>query len=74
MDNGDVSLSITRAAEVPRYEALVRARILDPLGLSNTRITLTPEMKARIAVGHKETPRTSDNPYGLTPVPYCRMS
>jgi len=51
------------------YEVLVRARILDPLGMSNTRITLTPEMKARIAVGHKETPRTSDNPYGLTPVP-----
>ena len=37
--------------------------------MSNTRITLTPDMKARIAVGHKESPRTSDNPYGLTPVP-----
>jgi len=51
------------------YEALVRARILDPLGMSNTRITLTPEMKARLAVGHKETARTRENPHGLTPVP-----
>ena len=34
------------------YEALVRSRICDPLGLKDTRITLTPEMKARLAVGH----------------------
>jgi CubicO group peptidase (beta-lactamase class C family) len=51
------------------YEALIRARVLDPLGMSNTRIALSPEMKARLATGHKETPRTTDNPYGLTPVP-----
>jgi len=34
------------------YEALVLTRICDPLGMNNTRITLTPEMKARLAVGH----------------------
>ena len=34
------------------YEALVRSRICDPLGMADTRITLTPEMKARLAVGH----------------------
>jgi CubicO group peptidase (beta-lactamase class C family) len=34
------------------YEALVRSRVCDPLGLKDTRITLTPEMKARLAVGH----------------------
>jgi len=34
------------------YETLVRTRICDPLGMNNTRITLTPEMKARLAVGH----------------------
>ena len=51
------------------YEALLRSRILDPLGMSNTHVTLTPAMKARLAVGHKETVRTSQNPYGLTPVP-----
>lgn len=51
------------------YEALLRSRILDPLGMSNTRITLTPEMKGRLAVGHKETSRTSENRYGLMEVP-----
>jgi CubicO group peptidase (beta-lactamase class C family) len=34
------------------YEALVRSRVCDPLGLNDTRITLTPEMKTRLAVGH----------------------
>lgn len=51
------------------FEELVRARVLDPLGMSNTHIRLTPEMQARLAVGHKETPRTPENPFGLTPVP-----
>ena len=37
------------------YEALVRSRICDPLGMMSTRVTLTPEMKARLAVGHNET-------------------
>ncbi len=37
------------------YEALVRLRICDPLGMANTRITLTPDMKAHLAVGHSET-------------------
>jgi D-alanyl-D-alanine-carboxypeptidase/D-alanyl-D-alanine-endopeptidase len=34
------------------YEALVRSRICDPLAMADTRVTLTPEMKARLAVGH----------------------
>ena len=34
------------------YEALVRSRICGPLGLKDTRVTLTPEMRARLAVGH----------------------
>ena len=34
------------------YEALVESRICAPLGMKNTVITLTPEMKARLAVGH----------------------
>jgi CubicO group peptidase (beta-lactamase class C family) len=34
------------------YEELVRKRICDPLGMANTRVTLTTEMKARLAVGH----------------------
>jgi serine-type D-Ala-D-Ala carboxypeptidase/endopeptidase len=34
------------------YEALVKSRICVPLGMSSTGITLTPERKARLAVGH----------------------
>jgi CubicO group peptidase (beta-lactamase class C family) len=34
------------------YESLVRARIFGPLHVNDTRITLTPEMKARLALGH----------------------
>jgi serine-type D-Ala-D-Ala carboxypeptidase/endopeptidase len=37
------------------YEALVRSLICDPLGMTDTRMTLTPEMKARLAVGHDNT-------------------
>ncbi len=36
------------------YETLVRSRICDPLGMKDTRITLTPEMTARLAVGHNQ--------------------
>lgn len=36
------------------YETLVRSRICGPLGMNNTGITLTPEMKARLAVGHNQ--------------------
>ena len=34
------------------YEALVRARITGPLGMSSTSITVSPDMKARFATGH----------------------
>lgn len=34
------------------YESLVVSRICDPLTMKSTRITLSPEMKARLAVGH----------------------
>jgi CubicO group peptidase (beta-lactamase class C family) len=34
------------------YEALVESRICAPLGMKSTAITFTPEMKARLAVGH----------------------
>ena len=34
------------------YEQLVRTRIAGPLGMKSTGITLTPEMKERLAVGH----------------------
>ncbi|HVG90065.1 MAG TPA: serine hydrolase, partial [Alphaproteobacteria bacterium] len=34
------------------YEALVESRICAPLDMKSTAITLTPEMKTRLAVGH----------------------
>jgi CubicO group peptidase (beta-lactamase class C family) len=34
------------------YEDLLRERILDPLGMKDTAITLTPAMRARLAPGH----------------------
>jgi CubicO group peptidase (beta-lactamase class C family) len=34
------------------YEAMVRSRICDPLGMNSTSVTLSPEMKARLAIGH----------------------
>ena len=34
------------------YEAMVRARVLEPLAMNNTSVALSPEMKARLAVGH----------------------
>ena len=36
------------------YESLVNARVLAPLGMTSTRITLTPDMRSRLAVGHDE--------------------
>jgi hypothetical protein len=34
------------------YETLVLERICRPLGMESTRITLTPELKSRLAIGH----------------------
>ena len=37
------------------FEALLRSRVLDVLGMRSTRLTLTPEMRSRLAVGHALT-------------------
>jgi D-alanyl-D-alanine-carboxypeptidase/D-alanyl-D-alanine-endopeptidase len=34
------------------YEAMVRSRICEPLGMNDTRVILSPAMKARLAIGH----------------------
>jgi serine-type D-Ala-D-Ala carboxypeptidase/endopeptidase len=34
------------------YDAMVRARILAPLGMNDTGVTLSPEVKGRLAPGH----------------------
>ena len=43
------------------YEALVMRRICDPLRMSSTRLTLTPELKARLAPGHDAAGSTVEN-------------
>lgn len=51
LGGGLLGLALARRAGVD-YEALVRSRITGPLGMNSTGIALTPEMKARLAVGH----------------------
>jgi len=43
------------------YEALVRARVTGPLKMNRTAITLTPELKARLAVGHDPSMKRTAN-------------
>src|SRR5437016_9721295 len=43
------------------YEDLVESRICAPLGMNSTRITLTPEMKGRLAGGHNAALETVEN-------------
>ena len=53
LGGGLLGHALARRAGVD-YEALVRSRITVPLGMSSTGITLTPEMKARLATGHDD--------------------
>lgn len=43
------------------YEALIQQRICQPLGLTNTGITLSPELKSRHAQGHNARGRAVSN-------------
>lgn len=43
------------------YETLVRGRVLEPLGMKSTAITLTPEMQSRLAPGHNAGMKTVPN-------------
>jgi D-alanyl-D-alanine-carboxypeptidase/D-alanyl-D-alanine-endopeptidase len=43
------------------YESLVQARILVPLGMKNTGVSLTPTMKQRLASGHAYALETTPN-------------
>lgn len=36
------------------YETLVKERVCAPLGMTNTTITLTPDQKSKLAIGHTE--------------------
>ncbi len=43
------------------YETLVKQRICAPLKMSNTVITLTPELQSRFAKGHEDNLKTAEN-------------
>jgi len=43
------------------YEALLRQRIGNPLGMTSTEITLTPALKTRLATGHNDAGRAVAN-------------
>lgn len=47
------------------YEALVTERVLTPLAMRDTRVTLTPPLRARLAPGHNE----GGDPQGLWDLP-----
>ena len=51
LGGGLLGFALARRAGMD-YEALVHSRITGPLGMNSTGITLTREMKARLAVGH----------------------
>jgi serine-type D-Ala-D-Ala carboxypeptidase/endopeptidase len=34
------------------YEAMVKSRVCDPLDMNSTRVAFSPDMKARLAIGH----------------------
>ena len=52
------------------YEDLVMARVCAPLGLTDTRITLTSSMRERLAQGHKFDSKASIK-LGLTNTRWC---
>ncbi len=43
------------------YEALVIQKICKPLGMTNTVVTLTPQLKSRLATGHNESGKPVGN-------------
>lgn len=60
LGGGLLGLALSRRAGMD-YGELVRTRICEPLGMDDTRVTLTPAMKARLAVGHGAALKPVDN-------------
>jgi CubicO group peptidase (beta-lactamase class C family) len=50
---GLLGLALSRRSGMS-YEALVKMRILDPLGMKNSGLSLTPAMSSQLAVGHNK--------------------
>lgn len=55
LGGGLLGHALALQARATDYESLVHARVIAPLGLTSTAITLTPAMKARLAAGHGAT-------------------
>jgi D-alanyl-D-alanine-carboxypeptidase/D-alanyl-D-alanine-endopeptidase len=53
--------ALTLRARATDYESLVHARVVAPLGMTSTAITLSPEMKSRLAAGHGATLQPAAN-------------
>ena len=47
--------ALTLRAHATDYQALVTARVINPLGMTSTAATLTPALQARLAAGHSPT-------------------
>jgi D-alanyl-D-alanine-carboxypeptidase/D-alanyl-D-alanine-endopeptidase len=60
LGGGLLGHALARRAGV-NYETLVKSRVCGPLGMSSTGITLSPEMKARLAAGHNGKLETVSN-------------
>lgn len=50
-----LSDALTRRAGAASYEELIRPRVLEPLGLGDTHVTLTPSMRGRLVLGHDQS-------------------
>jgi D-alanyl-D-alanine-carboxypeptidase/D-alanyl-D-alanine-endopeptidase len=55
LGGGLLGHALTLRARDTDYESLVHARVIAPLGMTSTAITLTPDLKARLAGGHGAT-------------------
>jgi CubicO group peptidase (beta-lactamase class C family) len=51
---GLLGMALTHRAKVRNYDELIRRRIADPLGLKDTRVTLSAGQRARFAQGHDD--------------------
>ena len=52
--------ALSRAANAD-YESLVVSRICQPLGMDSTRVTLTDDLKSRLAIGHDGSGKQTSN-------------
>jgi CubicO group peptidase (beta-lactamase class C family) len=60
LGGGLLGIALARRAGMD-YETLVRTRITEPLGMTSTSVTLSPDLSARAAIGHAA--RLSPAPY-----------